>query len=72
VIAERIIAVQGDLSLENLGMDLKVRQEIIEDLDIIINSAASINFRDPLLESLKTNYYGAVRILELAHQCKKL
>jgi len=48
-------------------MDPVVRSEIIEELDIIINSAASINFRDHLLDALKTNYYGATRILDLAH-----
>jgi len=62
-----VIAVQGDLSLENLGMDPVQREMIVEDLDILINSAASIYFNDPLMELLKTNYYGVVRILELAN-----
>lgn len=68
----QVVAVQGDLSLENLGMDPVQRKEIVENLDILINSAASIYFNDPLMELLKTNYYGAVRILELANECKKL
>lgn len=72
VVKTRLIAVQGDLSLAGLGIDPIVRKEIINDLDIIINSAASINFREHLLDALKTNYYGAVRILELAHECKHL
>jgi fatty acyl-CoA reductase len=53
-------------------MDTVVRKEITENLDIIINSAASINFSDHLLDALKTNYDGACRMLELAHECKHL
>jgi fatty acyl-CoA reductase len=53
-------------------MDPVQRAQIVEDLDILINSAASIYFNDPLMELLKTNYYGAVRILELANECKRL
>ena len=53
-------------------MDPKVRAEIVEDLDILINSAASIYFNDPLIELLKTNYYGAVRVCDLANECKRL
>lgn len=72
VVKERVIAIQGDLSLENLGLDPKVRAYLLEDLDIIMSVAASINFREHLLDALKTNYYGAVKILELAHACRHL
>lgn len=37
-----------------------------------MNSAASINFDDPIREALQINYFGARRILELAHECKNL
>jgi len=72
IVKERVVAVQGDLGLENLGMDPKVRAHMIEDLDLIISSAASINFREHLHDALKTNYFGAVKILEFAHECKHL
>lgn len=52
VVKERVIAIQGDISLENLGMDKIVRSQLIEDLDLIISSAASINFRDHLHTAL--------------------
>ena len=60
------------MSITKLGMDPVVRKEITENLDIIINSAASINFSDHLLDALKINYDGACRMLELAHECKHL
>ena len=39
---------------------------------MIINSAASVNFDDPLQEAVKINYYGCERILALAKECKNL
>jgi len=39
---------------------------------VIINTAASINFTDPIREALQINYFGAIRILDLAHECKHL
>jgi alcohol-forming fatty acyl-CoA reductase len=45
---------------------------IIDNVHIILNSAASVNFDDPLQEGLKINYFGATRILDLAKECKNL
>jgi len=39
---------------------------------VIINSAASVNFNDPLQEALQINYFGSRRILALAKECKVL
>lgn len=45
---------------------------IIDDVDVILSSAASIYFHDPLLEALQINYFGALRLCQLAHECKHL
>lgn len=55
-----------------MGLDPKIREILVNDLDIIINSAASVAFTDPLHDALKTNYYGIVKILDLALACKHL
>jgi thioester reductase-like protein len=52
-------------------MDPKVRAHLVEELDLIISCAASINFREHLHSALQTNYFGAVRMLDLALLCKK-
>ena len=72
VIRERVVPIKGDLVLEGLGIDPKVRAQLTDELDVIINSAASVNFDDPIREALQINFFGAKRILELAHDCKKL
>lgn len=58
--------------MDKLGIDPAVRAVLIDELDIIINMAASISFSDHLHEALKINYYGATKVLELAKECKKL
>ena len=60
------------MTLENLGIPAEKRQLIVDNVDIILNSAASVNFDDPLKEGLKINYFGATRILDLAKECKNL
>ena len=69
---DKIIPVEGDLVQENLGIPPDQRKHLIEELDVIISSAASINFTDPLLEALQINYFGTMRLLDLAKECKHL
>ena len=45
---------------------------VIDNVEIIINSAASVNFDEPLKEGVKTNYFGCMRMLDLSKECKKL
>ena len=59
-IRDCVVPISGDLNLQGLGLEPKIKQELIEDLDIIINSAASVYFTDPLMDLLKTNYVGTV------------
>ena len=58
--------------VDRLGLTDADREFIINNCDVIINSAASVNFDDPLQDALKINYYGCMRMLELAKGCKKL
>ena len=68
----KIIAIQGDLVMEGLGLSEESRSLIVNNADIFINSAASVNFNDPLKQALNINYLGAKRVLALANECKKL
>ena len=45
---------------------------LTNDLDIIINSAASVDFSESLQNMIKIDYFGPIRVLELAKECKKL
>jgi fatty acyl-CoA reductase len=58
------------LIIEKLGIPAGERALIINEVNVIINSAASVNFDDPLQEALQINYFGCQRMLELAKECK--
>lgn len=62
----KIIPIQADLVVEHLGLSPEERQEVVENVNVIINSAASVNFDDPIQEALQINYFGCLRVLELA------
>lgn len=49
---ERIIPIYGDLSLEGLGILPETRALLIEELDIIMNGAASLSFTEPFKQAL--------------------
>ena len=52
IIKEQVVPISGDLVIEKLGLDPKVRKELTENLDIIMNIAASVNFEDPIHDAL--------------------
>lgn len=68
----KIIPVTGDLIIDKLGLSDSDRAMITESCNIILNSAASVNFDDPLKEALNINYFGSLRMLELAKECKNI
>ena len=49
---EKLKPVAGDLVVDKLGLSLEDRAELISELDVIINCAASVNFDDPLLDAI--------------------
>lgn len=69
---EKITYIEGDLTRDKLGLSDSDRSFLVKNCDVIINSAASVNFDDPLQDALKINYFGCMRMLELGQECEKL
>ena len=72
LLQEKLVPVEGDLVLEGLGIDPAVRVVLQNEVHVILACAASVSFADPIREALNINYFGAKRVLELAHECKNL
>ena len=53
---EKITPVAGDLIVDKLGLSPKDRAMLTEEVDVIINCAASVSFDDPLLDAIQINY----------------
>ena len=50
----------------NLGLSSSDRALIVDEVDVILNVAASVSFDDPLKQALMINYFGAKQMLDLA------
>jgi nucleoside-diphosphate-sugar epimerase len=63
---ERVVAVEGDLSRDRLGMASGDYERLQKEVEVVINSAALAVFDAPLDEAIETNTLGPQRILEFA------
>lgn len=64
--------VSGDLLEENLGLDKDERKEITDNVNVIINCAASVDFNSRLDEAIKINVYGTLKMFYLAKDSKNI
>ncbi|KAI4313524.1 hypothetical protein L6164_026498 [Bauhinia variegata] len=72
-ISEKVIAVAGDVSLENLGIkDANLRKDMLEEIDIVLHSAASTKFDERFDVAMRTNTIGAFHVLNFAKNCTKV
>ncbi|KAG2397460.1 Alcohol-forming fatty acyl-CoA reductase [Vigna angularis] len=72
-ISEKVLAVGGDVSVENLGVkDTELREKLWEETDTIINSAATTKFYERLDVAMGINTMGALHVLNFAKNCSKL
>lgn len=68
----KVEAVSGDVTLPGLGLDPRVREQLLGEVDLIFNSAATVVFDEPLDVSLRLNALGPLSLLEFARQCRRL
>lgn len=68
----KVVAVDGDMSCEDLGLADDVKEEVCKSVNIIFNIAASVQFDAPLKQNLRDNYLGCRNILKLATKFENL
>ncbi|KAL5583199.1 hypothetical protein UlMin_015641 [Ulmus minor] len=72
-IKEKLVVVPGDITNENLGIkDSNLRDKILKDVEIIVNSAATTDFYDKYDVSLAINTTGVMHVMSFAKKCAKL
>lgn len=64
----KIIPVIGDVSEQNLGICDEDRQAIIDNVHIVIHSAASLDFNQPLRTTVNINLLGTRYVMQLCEQ----
>ncbi|XP_063697146.1 putative fatty acyl-CoA reductase CG8306 [Culicoides brevitarsis] len=68
----KLEAVAGDVGQENLGLSNSDRQKLVENVNVVIHSAATLDFNETLRPTVNINLLGTRRIMELCQQIKKL
>lgn len=68
----KVFPIAGDVGEESLGMQLKDRQQLAEKIDVIIHSAATLDFGESLKTTVNINLLGTRRITEFAKECRQL
>jgi long-chain acyl-CoA synthetase len=71
-VEERIAVVNGDLTDERLGVSDDDYRRLCDEVEVLINSAAVVNFDERLDVSLNLNTMGARRMLDFARDCTRL
>ncbi|KAF3340832.1 putative fatty acyl-CoA reductase 4 [Carex littledalei] len=69
---EKISPIAGDVIYENLGIESSQVENLINEIDIIVNNAATTNFYERYDVSLDANTLGAKHVLEFAKKCVNL
>ena len=69
---EKIIAMEGDIREENLGISQADMKIIHENVGIIFHSAATIKFDEPLRVATQLNVCAVKEVLSMCHKMQKL
>ncbi|KAI3459883.1 hypothetical protein Pfo_016546 [Paulownia fortunei] len=71
-VGEKLIPVVGNICEPNIGMDAYSAHAIMEEVDVIIESAASTTFNDRYDFLLDANVNAPQRLMRFAKRCKNL
>jgi len=69
---KKLIAVAGDVGKENLGLSLQDQTTLINTVEIVFHSAATLDFEADLRTTANINLLGTRRIVQLCRQLKEL
>lgn len=68
----KVKPIAGDLLKENIALSIEDEKFIIENIDIIIHSAASVDFNARIDEAININILGTLKMYSLAKKCHHL
>ncbi|KAG8050268.1 hypothetical protein GUJ93_ZPchr0009g281 [Zizania palustris] len=69
---DKVVPLAGDMMNENLGVDDSTLRELTQELNVIVNGAATTNFYERYDVALAVNVMGVKHLCRLANQCANL
>uniref|UniRef100_A0A3B3XH87 Fatty acyl-CoA reductase n=1 Tax=Poecilia mexicana TaxID=48701 RepID=A0A3B3XH87_9TELE len=70
--AEKITAVNSDLTVLELDLSKEDQSILVENINIVFHCAATIRFNEPLKDAVQLNVLATQKMLALAHRMKHL
>uniref|UniRef100_K3X176 Phospholipid/glycerol acyltransferase domain-containing protein n=1 Tax=Globisporangium ultimum (strain ATCC 200006 / CBS 805.95 / DAOM BR144) TaxID=431595 RepID=K3X176_GLOUD len=71
-ITSKLHSVAGDVTLPGLGLNPLDAQLLQENVQIVIHSAATVQFNEPLEVAVEMNCVGAMNALRFVQSCKRV
>lgn len=71
-IFKKLIPIEGDVGAEHLGISAVDRQLLVDNVQVVIHSAATLDFNQTLRSTVTINLLGTRRVLELSSECRQL
>ncbi|KAL8057805.1 hypothetical protein ABFX02_04G207300 [Erythranthe guttata] len=72
LILKKITVLNGDITRDDLGLQESILEELFQEVDIIVNSAATTDFDERYDVALGINTYGPANILNFSKKCRNL
>lgn len=71
-IFNKLVPISGDVGEENLGLSMKDRELLISNVNIVIHSAATLDFQASLRPTVLINLLGTRQVMQLCKDIKNL
>jgi alcohol-forming fatty acyl-CoA reductase len=66
----KLVPVAGDVGEDNLGLSGPDREMLVANVNVVVHSAATLDFQDNLRPTVKINLLGTRRVMELCKDMK--
>ncbi|KAF5284639.1 hypothetical protein FQR65_LT13470 [Abscondita terminalis] len=71
-VLKKIAMVGADLRCANLGIDVDERRALVEEVNVVFHTAATLRFDEPLRVAADTNVRGTQEVVKLCQEMKNL
>lgn len=68
----KVVAIEGEITTPELGLSPTDRKLLVDQVNVVFHSAASVKFDAPLKDNMRDNLYGTREMIELCNEIKHL
>lgn len=69
---DRVVLIEGDVTKPDFGMSFENLSRVINEVSVVIHSAATVKFDEPLKQSVAINIGGVKNMIDLCHKLPQL